>query len=121
MQGTYAKQFTALEAAVKDSSRFENGGAYFSFDAANGQRKEKATPLPKSRCFDCHHEKAATDHVPCGPDVEPVVKAVQGYVDAGYSHVYFHQIGDDQEGFFNFWSSDLQPALADLAVDRSAA
>jgi len=63
LQGSYAKEFTGLEASVKDSSRFENGWAYFSFDAANGQRKEKATPLPKSRCFDCHHEKAAIDHV----------------------------------------------------------
>jgi len=63
LQGSYPKEFTALEASVKDSSRFETGWAYFSFDAANGQRKDKATPLPKSRCFDCHHEKAAIDHV----------------------------------------------------------
>jgi hypothetical protein len=63
LHGSYAKEITALEASVKDSSRFETGWAYFSFDAANGQRKEKATPFPKSRCFDCHHEKAAIDHV----------------------------------------------------------
>ena len=63
LQGSYPKEFTALEASVKDSSRFETGWAYFSFDAKNGQRKEKATPFSKSRCFDCHHEKAALDHV----------------------------------------------------------
>src|SRR4029453_13183098 len=27
-------------------------------------------------------------------------------------HLYFHQIGPDQEGFFRFWSEDLQRALA---------
>lgn len=63
LQGAYAKEFTALEASVKDSSRFENGWAYFSFDAGNGQQKDKANPFPKSRCFDCHHDKAAIDHV----------------------------------------------------------
>src|SRR5262245_52455129 len=62
LHGSYAKEFTALEASVKDSSRFEPGWAYFSFDGANGQRKEKATPSPKRHCFASHHDKAAVDH-----------------------------------------------------------
>lgn len=75
LHGSYAKQFTALEASVKDSSRFESGWAYFSFDGAKGQRKEKATPFPNSRCYDCHHEKAATDHV--FTQFYPVLRAAQ--------------------------------------------
>ena len=33
------------------------------------------------------------------------------YVDAGYDHLYFHQIGDDQDGFFRYWESELEAAL----------
>ena len=59
-------------------------------------------------------EEDATKSVPCGPDVEPVVDSVRQFLDAGYDHLYFHQIGPDQDGFFRFWSEHLQPALADL-------
>ena len=56
-------------------------------------------------------EEEATTSIPCGPDVEPVLESVRTYVDAGYDHLYFHQIGPDQAGFFRFWSDELQPAL----------
>jgi G6PDH family F420-dependent oxidoreductase len=57
----------------------------------------------------------ATEHVPCGPDVGPVVESVQQFLDAGFDHLYFHQIGPDQDGFFRFWRDELRPALRDLA------
>ena len=41
------------------------------------------------------------------------------YIDAGYDHLYFHQIGPDQDGFFRFWTDTLQPALA-VTSTRSA-
>ncbi|HUR77401.1 MAG TPA: TIGR03557 family F420-dependent LLM class oxidoreductase [Acidimicrobiales bacterium] len=59
-------------------------------------------------------EDAATSSTPCGPELGPVLESVQKFVDAGFDHVYFHQIGPDQEGFFNFWREELQPALARL-------
>jgi coenzyme F420-dependent glucose-6-phosphate dehydrogenase len=59
-------------------------------------------------------EEDATKSVPCGPDVKPVLDSVKEFLDAGYDHLYFHQIGPDQHGFLKFWSSELQPALAEL-------
>jgi coenzyme F420-dependent glucose-6-phosphate dehydrogenase len=59
-------------------------------------------------------EDVATASIPCGPDVEPVLESVRQFLDAGYDHLYFHQIGPDQDGFLRFWSDTLQPALADL-------
>ena len=54
-----------------------------------------------------------TENVPCGPDIAgAIVRSVKQYVDVGYDHVYFHQIGPDQDGFFRFWDQELQPALA---------
>jgi G6PDH family F420-dependent oxidoreductase len=65
-------------------------------------------------------EDDATKSVPCGPDVNAVVESVRQFVDAGYDHLYFHQIGPDQDGFFRFWAEELQPALADLPGARAA-
>ena len=59
-------------------------------------------------------EDDATSSLPCGPGVEPVIESVRTYLDAGYDHLYFHQIGPDQDGFFRFWSDALRPALADV-------
>jgi coenzyme F420-dependent glucose-6-phosphate dehydrogenase len=59
-------------------------------------------------------EEDATKSVPCGPDTEPLLESVRTYLDAGYDHLYFHQIGPDQDGFFRFWTDALQPALAGL-------
>lgn len=64
-------------------------------------------------------EADAVKSVSCGPDAEPIVESVLEYVEAGYDHLYFHQIGPDQEGFFRFWSDELQPALVDLGVTTS--
>jgi G6PDH family F420-dependent oxidoreductase len=59
-------------------------------------------------------EEEAASSIPCGPDVDPFVESVKEYLAAGYDHLYFHQIGPDQDGFFRFWSDDLQRALAQL-------
>jgi G6PDH family F420-dependent oxidoreductase len=50
--------------------------------------------------------------VPLGPDPEPVLRKVTECIDAGYDHVYLHQIGPDQDSFFDFWERELQPQLA---------
>jgi len=63
-------------------------------------------------------EDDATASTPCGPDiVDDLLGSVAKYVDAGYTHLYFHQIGPDQQGFLRFWESELGPALR----ERSAA
>jgi G6PDH family F420-dependent oxidoreductase len=53
-----------------------------------------------------------TETTPCGPDIlDELLTTIRKYEDAGYDHVYFHQIGPDQEGFFRFWERELGPAL----------
>jgi hypothetical protein len=46
-----------------------------------------------------------------GPDPEQYVEAVKAFVDAGFTHVYLHQIGPDQEGFFDYFTRELAPRL----------
>jgi G6PDH family F420-dependent oxidoreductase len=70
-------------------------------------------PLP------LHFEQATEDvtpddlaeAIPCGPDPDRWVEDIRTYVDAGYTHIYFHQIGADQEGFLRFWREELEPKL----------
>jgi coenzyme F420-dependent glucose-6-phosphate dehydrogenase len=46
-----------------------------------------------------------------GPDVNEYLEQVKEYEQAGYTHVYFHQIGSDQEGFLEFAQRELLPKL----------
>jgi G6PDH family F420-dependent oxidoreductase len=57
--------------------------------------------------------EAATEHVPCGPDLDAILASVDAYRAAGYDHLYFHQIGPDQDAFFQAWESELQKALTE--------
>ena len=59
-------------------------------------------------------QEQATEHTPCGPDPEPYVEALRTYADAGFDHVYFHQIGPDQAGFLTFFERELLPRLRSL-------
>jgi hypothetical protein len=74
LQGSYEKDFVALEASVKDSTRFEGGWGYFGFTERGGALKAKADPYPQSSCWSCHNQKAATDHV--FTQFYPVLRAV---------------------------------------------
>ena len=54
--------------------------------------------------------------VVCGPDVDSHVELVEKYAAAGYTHVYVHQVGPDQEGFIEFYASELLPRYAGATV-----
>jgi G6PDH family F420-dependent oxidoreductase len=55
------------------------------------------------------------DAIPCGPDVEAQVAAVQKFVEAGFTHVAVVQIGGDEQGAFLSWAEkELLPRLREL-------
>ncbi|HTJ74849.1 MAG TPA: TIGR03557 family F420-dependent LLM class oxidoreductase [Acidimicrobiales bacterium] len=82
-------------------------------NAGIGGELSQELPLPR------HFEQAAAlvtpddlaEKVPMGPDPEQYVEQVKAFVDAGFTHVYLHQIGPDQEGFFDFFRRELAPRL----------
>jgi hypothetical protein len=49
--------------------------------------------------------------VVCGPDAERHVEAIARFAAAGFTEVYVHQVGPDQEGFFRFYADDVMPRL----------
>ncbi|MEA2574826.1 MAG: hypothetical protein QOH93_2124 [Chloroflexia bacterium] len=56
-------------------------------------------------------EEDVAESVVCGPDPQRYLDKIQEYVDAGFTHVYLHQIGPDQEGFFRFYERELEPRI----------
>ena len=45
--------------------------------------------------------------VVCGPDPARYRNEIDGFADAGFDHVYIHQVGPDQDGFLRFARSEL--------------
>ena len=68
-------------------------------------------PLPE------HFEQAAelvseddvAESVVCGPDPQRYLEKIEEFGNAGATHVYVHQIGPDQQGFFDFARRTLLP------------
>lgn len=54
-------------------------------------------------------EEEVAEDVVCGPDPQRHLAMIQKYIDAGYDQVYIHQVGPDQEGFFNFYAREILP------------
>ncbi len=73
-------------------------------------------PLPM------HFEQASSnvtpemlaEKLPVGPSPDKWIESVRAMVDAGVDHVYFHQVGPDQAGFFDFYRRELEPELGRL-------
>ena len=54
-------------------------------------------------------QEQRTKNITCGPDPQKHLDSIQRFIDAGYSHVYIHQIGPNQEGFFRFYQKEILP------------
>jgi G6PDH family F420-dependent oxidoreductase len=79
-------------------------------------------PLPR------HFEQAATavqdddlrGAAITGTEVAPYVERVGALRRAGFTHVFLHQVGPDQDGFFGFADDRLLPALRAAAPPEAA-
>lgn len=54
-------------------------------------------------------EDEVAKSVVCGPDPKRHLEQIQKFVDAGFDHVYLHQVGPDQDGFFDFCRQEILP------------
>jgi coenzyme F420-dependent glucose-6-phosphate dehydrogenase len=76
-------------------------------------------PLGQELAITSHYEAVAElvteeqvgESVVCGPDPEQHLEAIREYGDAGYTHVFVHQIGPDQQGFLRFYADKILPEL----------
>lgn len=56
-------------------------------------------------------EEEIAQAVICGPDPARHIAAIAQAAEAGYTHVWVHQIGPDQAGFFQFYAQEVLPKL----------
>lgn len=61
---------------------------------------------------------AVAESVVCGPDAAKHVEALRKFEDAGFTHVYVHQVGPDQDSFFRFYRDEVIPALTPMIAGR---
>ena len=71
--------------------------------------------LPAPRDFEASAANVTVEDVaeqtPAGPDPEPYLEQLRKFEEAGFTHVYVHQIGDNQDEFAEFAQRELMPRL----------
>ena len=78
-----------------------------------GGELSQELPLPR------HFEQGASTISPediegkvaLGPDPQQHLDMIKKYKQAGYTHIWIHQIGSDQDGFFDLYEKEVLPAL----------
>jgi coenzyme F420-dependent glucose-6-phosphate dehydrogenase len=84
-----------------------------------------AQELPLPRHFEQAAEMATADDVAelvvCGPDAEAHLAMISEFAEAGFDHVYVHQVGPDQEGFLDFYAREVIPAVSGRIRSGAAA
>jgi coenzyme F420-dependent glucose-6-phosphate dehydrogenase len=73
--------------------------------------QDLATPADFESAAEMVSEDDVAEQTPCGPDPEPYLDLIGKYADAGFTHVYIHQIGDNQAEFVDFAAKELMPKL----------
>jgi coenzyme F420-dependent glucose-6-phosphate dehydrogenase len=78
-------------------------------NAALGGELGQELPLPRhfEQAAENVDEEAIAEAVVCGPDVDRWLEKITAFEDAGFDHVYLHQVGPDQDGFFSFAEREL--------------
>jgi coenzyme F420-dependent glucose-6-phosphate dehydrogenase len=74
--------------------------------------QELALPRHFEDAAEMVSEDDVAETVVCGPDLDGYVAQIETYADAGFDHVYLHQVGPDQDGFFRFAQEQILPRFA---------
>jgi G6PDH family F420-dependent oxidoreductase len=74
--------------------------------------QELAIPAHYEAAAELLDEDDVAETVICGPDPERHLEAIREFDQAGYSHVYVHQVGRGQESFFRFYAEQILPSLS---------
>ena len=74
-----------------------------------GASTELPLPLHFEQLAELVTEEQIAEHVVCGPDPERHLAKIREYADAGFTHIYLHQVGPDQAGFIRFCEREILP------------
>ena len=77
--------------------------------------QELPTPAHFEQAAQLVTEDKVAETVICGADPKRHLEMIQKYADAGFDHIYVHQVGPDQEGFLRFYQEKVMPQVRDMA------
>jgi G6PDH family F420-dependent oxidoreductase len=111
--GPDAQAIERFKANAKDG-KLVQGGIKVCW-ADDGLPGELAQILPTPKHFEQASqlvtEEMIAEDIPCGPDVERHVQALQEYAEAGFDEVYVQQIGPEQDAFFEAYREHVLPRV----------
>ncbi len=98
--------------AEDEASGRRTAHKYWAFSSLPGELgQELPTPAHFEQAVQLVTEEQVAETVVCGPDAERHLAKLREYVDAGFDHVYVHQVGPDQEGFLRFYEREVLPRV----------
>jgi G6PDH family F420-dependent oxidoreductase len=106
--GPKLAQLTVCCAETEDEA-VETAHEYWRQSALSGELNQL---LPTPVHFEQATEMISEDDIREGnivtdQDPQTHIDLVEGFQEAGYDHVYFHQVGPDQEQFFDFYEEEV--------------
>jgi G6PDH family F420-dependent oxidoreductase len=75
--------------------------------------QELPTPAHFEQAVQLVTPETIAKSVVVGPDASKYLAKIDEYVQAGFDHVYLHQIGPDQSGFIRFAEREILPRYAE--------
>jgi coenzyme F420-dependent glucose-6-phosphate dehydrogenase len=103
------RQFTACWAQDEASAQ-RTAYAYWPNAGLTGElSQELPTPAYFAQAVQLVRAEDIGQVILCGPDPAKHVEKIQQLTEAGYDHIYVHQVGPDQEGFLRFYEHDVLP------------
>jgi coenzyme F420-dependent glucose-6-phosphate dehydrogenase len=73
--------------------------------------QELPTPSDFEGAAEMVDESDVAESTPHGPDPQPYLDLIGEYADAGFTHVYMHQIGENQKEFCEWAAQELIPKI----------
>jgi coenzyme F420-dependent glucose-6-phosphate dehydrogenase len=65
-------------------------------------------------------EDQVAEAVLCSPDADRHLEKIEEFAEAGFDHVYVHQVGPDQAGFIDFARLELLPRIETKSRTKSS-
>jgi coenzyme F420-dependent glucose-6-phosphate dehydrogenase len=98
--------------APDEASARRTAYMYWPTAAVRGElSQELPVPAHFEQAVQMVREEDVAEAIICGPDPERHIAGIQEFLDAGYEHVYVHQVGPEQEGFFRFYEHEVLPKV----------
>jgi coenzyme F420-dependent glucose-6-phosphate dehydrogenase len=108
-EGPRIGQLTVCYAADKDEAK-ERVHKIWPISGLPGEMTQELRTVEHfEQAVEIVTKEQASKNIVTGPDPTEHMDGIQKFLDAGYDQVYIHQIGHEQDGFFEFYAKEILP------------